>query len=126
MRGGGRGFPPATINVSPCYFHTKIPSYLIPRLFVLFSLQLETLVTAINSYSCRKPQFCSDSVWYQKKFFPLFVSRVFSQIWKGRILASSHQILIGYSLRSAKTTSAQSMLYNGTMWARSDFHSFCS
>ena len=126
----GAGIFPANMNVSPGYFHRKkeekriepkeVSSYLIPLLLVLFSLQLEILVIALNSYSCRKPQFCSDSVWYQKKFFPLFVSRVFSQIWKGRILASSQQILIGYSLCSAKTTSAQSMLYDGTMWARSD------
>ena len=105
------------MNMSLGYFHRKIKekriepkevsSCLIPLLLVLFSLQLEILVTALNSYSWRKPQFCSDSVWYQKKFFPLFVSRVFSQLFKGRILASSQQILIGSSLCSAKTTSGK-------------------
>ena len=117
VRGGGRGFPRLQSTFPPGYFHKKIeekrieskeiPSCLIPRLLVLFTRQLEILEIALNCYSCRKPQFCSDSVWYQKKFFPLFVSRVFSQIWKGRILASSQQILIGYSLCSAKTTSGK-------------------
>ena len=93
------------MNVSPGYFHTKIEEK--KNQLVLFTRQLEILEIAQNSYSCQKPQFCSDSVWYQKKFFPLFVSLVFSQIWNGRILASSQQILIGYSLCSAKTTSAK-------------------
>ena len=35
LRGGGRGFPPATVNVAPGYFHRKIepkeiPSCVIP------------------------------------------------------------------------------------------------
>ena len=100
----GPGFPPANMNMSLGYFHRKIeekrieskeiPSCLIPCLLVLF---------------------CSDSVWYQKKFFPLFVTLVFSQIWKGRILSSSQQILM-----LSKNNFRQSMLYNGTMWARSD------
>ena len=85
------------MNMSLGYFHRKIeekrieskeiPSCLIPCLLVLF---------------------CSDSVWYQKKFFPLFVTLVFSQIWKGRILASSQQILM-----LSKNNFRQSMLHNG-------------
>ena len=48
---GGRGFPMATMNVVPCYFHRKIeemkpkeiPGHLIPRILVVFTQQLEIL-----------------------------------------------------------------------------------
>ena len=54
LRGGGRGFPPVTKNVAPSYFHRKIepkeiPSCLIPRLLVVFTRQLEILVTTLAS-----------------------------------------------------------------------------
>ena len=53
LRGRGRGFPPATMNVFPAYFQRKmkkiepkeIPSCLIPCLLVVFTRQLEILVT---------------------------------------------------------------------------------
>ena len=57
LRGRGRGFPPVTKNVAPSYFHRKIegkkepkeiPSCLIPRLLVVFTRQLEILVTALK------------------------------------------------------------------------------
>ena len=53
LRAGGRGFPPPTMSVVSGYFHRKteenrtkrIPSCLIPRLLVVFTWQLENLVT---------------------------------------------------------------------------------
>ena len=61
LRGGGRGFPPAIMNVFPGYFQRKIepkeiPSCLIPRLLVVFTRQLEILVTTLhysNSIFCK-------------------------------------------------------------------------
>ena len=55
LRAGGWGFPSATMNVVPGYFHWKIeekepievPSCLIPRLLVVFTQQLEILVTTL-------------------------------------------------------------------------------
>ena len=49
---GGRGFPLATKNVVPGYFHRKIepkeiPSSLTPHLLVVFTRQLEILVKAL-------------------------------------------------------------------------------
>ena len=46
----GWGFPLATENVAPGYFHSKveeIPGRLIPWLLVAFPRQLEILVTAL-------------------------------------------------------------------------------
>ena len=53
-RGGGWGFALAIMNVAPCYFHREIesketPSCLIDRLLVVFTRQLEILVTALTS-----------------------------------------------------------------------------
>ena len=54
LRAGGLGFPAATMNVTPCYFHWKIEekkgpkeilSCLIPHLLVIFTWELEILVT---------------------------------------------------------------------------------
>ena len=52
LRGGGQGFPPATMNVAPGYFHRKIEeekkepkeirSCLIPRVLVVFTRQLKS------------------------------------------------------------------------------------
>jgi len=56
LRGGDWGSPPATKNVAPSYSHRKkrrkiepkeIPSCLILRLLVVFTPQLEILVTAL-------------------------------------------------------------------------------
>ena len=57
LRGGGQGFPPATMNVASSYFHMKveekiiqpkeIPSCLTPCLLVVFTRQLEILVTSL-------------------------------------------------------------------------------
>ena len=52
LRAGGRGFSPATKRVVPGYFYWKIepkeiPSRLIPRLLVVFTRQLEILVTTL-------------------------------------------------------------------------------
>ena len=52
LRAGGRGFSPATKRVAPGYFYWKIepkeiPSRLIPRLLVVFTWQLEILVTTL-------------------------------------------------------------------------------
>ena len=52
LRGGGRGFPPATMKVFPSYFQRKIepkeiPSCLIPHLLVVFTQQLQILVTTL-------------------------------------------------------------------------------
>ena len=52
LRAGGRGFSPATKRVAPGYFYWKIepkeiPSRLIPRLLVVFTRQLEILVTTL-------------------------------------------------------------------------------
>ena len=60
LRAGGRGFSPATKRVAPGYFYWKIepkeiPSHLIPRLLVVFTRQLEILVTTLldgNYCSC--------------------------------------------------------------------------
>ena len=54
LRGGGWGFPLATMNVAPRYFHREIeskeiPSCLIDHLLVVFTRQLEILVTALTS-----------------------------------------------------------------------------
>ena len=58
LRDGGCGFPLATINVAPGYFRKKnkrrnialkeIPSCLIPCLLVVFTQQLEILVTSLR------------------------------------------------------------------------------
>ena len=51
LRAGGRGFPPPTMSVVSGYFHRRkiepkeIPRCLIPRLLVVFTWQLEILVT---------------------------------------------------------------------------------
>ena len=55
LRAGGRGFSPATKRVAPGYFYWKIepkeiPSRLIPRLLVVFTRQLEILVTTLSTY----------------------------------------------------------------------------
>ena len=55
LRAGGRGFSPATKRVAPGYFYRKrrkiepkeIPNRLIPRLLVVFTRQLEILVTTL-------------------------------------------------------------------------------
>ena len=53
LRGGGRGFPPATMNMAQGYFQRKIEpkennNCLIPRLLVVFTLQPEiSLVTPL-------------------------------------------------------------------------------
>ena len=51
VRGRGQGLSPAAMNVSPGYFHSKIeekfPSCFIPCLLVVFTQQLEILVTAL-------------------------------------------------------------------------------
>ena len=52
LRAGGRGFSPATKRVAPGYFYWKIepkeiPSRLTPRLLVVFTRQLEILVTTL-------------------------------------------------------------------------------
>ena len=56
LRAGGGGFSPATKRVAPGYFYRKnrrkiepkeIPSHLIPRLLVVFTRQLEILVTTL-------------------------------------------------------------------------------
>ena len=54
LRAGGREFSPATKGVAPGYLYWKIeakeiPSRLIPRLLVVFTRQLEILVTALVS-----------------------------------------------------------------------------
>ena len=60
LRAGGRGFSPATKRVAPGYFYWKIeekiepkeiPSRLIPRLLVVFTRQLEILVTTLQYYN---------------------------------------------------------------------------
>ena len=55
--GGGGGFPVATMNVAPGYFHRKIekikpkeiPRHLIPRLLVVFTQQLEILLFILTN-----------------------------------------------------------------------------
>ena len=55
--GGGWGFPVATMNVAPGYFHRKIekikpkeiPRHLIPRLLVVFTQQLEILLFILTN-----------------------------------------------------------------------------
>jgi len=52
LRGEGRGFHLATMNMAPGYFQMKIEpketlSCLIPCLFVVFAQQLEILVTTL-------------------------------------------------------------------------------
>ena len=54
---GGGGFPVATMNVAPGYFHRKIekikpkeiPRHLIPRLLVVFTQQLEILLFILTN-----------------------------------------------------------------------------
>ena len=58
LRGGGWGFLPATINVAPGFFHRKLEkkkrskkelsSRFILCLLVVFTWQLEILVTSLN------------------------------------------------------------------------------
>ena len=57
LRGGGWGFLPATINVAPAFFHRKLEkkrskkelsSRFILCLLVVFTWQLEILVTSLN------------------------------------------------------------------------------
>ena len=49
LRGGGRRFPPATfIGIRRKIEPKEIPSCLIPRLLVVFTRQLEILVTALE------------------------------------------------------------------------------
>ena len=56
LRAGGRGFSPDTKRVAPGFFYWKIeekkpkeiPSHLIPCLLVVFTRQLEILVTTLN------------------------------------------------------------------------------
>ena len=55
LRAGGRGFSLATKRVAPGYFYWKIepkeiPSRLIPRLLVVFTWQLEILVTTLGLF----------------------------------------------------------------------------
>ena len=55
--GGGWGFPVATMNVAPGFFHRKIekikpkeiPRHLIPRLLVVFTQQLEILLFILTN-----------------------------------------------------------------------------
>ena len=55
--GGGGGFPVATLNGAPGYFHRKIekikpkeiPRHLIPRLLVVFTQQLEILLFILTN-----------------------------------------------------------------------------
>ena len=52
LRAGGQVFPPASMNVASGYFYWKIkpkeiPSCLIPHLLVVFTWQLEILVTTL-------------------------------------------------------------------------------
>ena len=56
IKSRGLGFPPATMNVTPGYFHRKIepkeiPSCLIPHILVVFTQQLEILVTALYMHN---------------------------------------------------------------------------
>ena len=56
IKSRGLGFPPATMNVPPGYFHRKIepkeiPSCLIPHILVVFTQQLEILVTALYMHN---------------------------------------------------------------------------
>ena len=56
IKSRGLGFPPATMNVAPGYFHRKIepkeiPSCLIPHTLVVFTQQLEILVTALYMHN---------------------------------------------------------------------------
>ena len=57
LRGRGWGFPLATVNVFPGYFHAKnrrktepkeIPSFLIPCLLAVFTRQLKILGTSLT------------------------------------------------------------------------------
>ena len=60
LRAGGWGFTQGTMNMAPGDFHRKIeeiimepkeiPSCLIPRLLVVFTQQLEILVTSLSSW----------------------------------------------------------------------------
>ena len=59
LRAGGRGFSLATKGVAPGYFYWKIepkeiPSRLIPHLLVVFTWQLEILVTTLHSTRLRR------------------------------------------------------------------------
>ena len=60
LRAGDRGFPPASMNITPGYFHRKIeakeiPNCLIPRPLVVFTWQLEI------SYLSESPATCLSS-----------------------------------------------------------------
>ena len=64
LRAGGRGFSPATKRVAPGYFYWKIepkeiPSRLIPRLLVVFTRQLEILVTTLDLEHSGRYQFAA-------------------------------------------------------------------
>ena len=56
LQAGGQGFPPASMHITPSYFHRKtedkykkeIPSCLIPHLLVVFTRQVEILVKTLN------------------------------------------------------------------------------
>ena len=56
-KSAGGGFPVATMNVAPGYFHRKIetikpkeiPRHLIPRLLVVFTQQLEILLFILTN-----------------------------------------------------------------------------
>ena len=56
ITGWGQGFPPASMHITPSYFHRKtedkykkeIPSCLIPHLLVVFTRQVEILVKTLN------------------------------------------------------------------------------
>ena len=55
LRAGSQGFPWATKNVAPGYFHRKIepkeiPSCLILHLLDIFTHQLEILVATLKNY----------------------------------------------------------------------------
>ena len=52
LRDEGWGFPPATMDIAPGYYQMKIepketPSYLVPCLLVVFTQQLEIVVTTL-------------------------------------------------------------------------------
>ena len=56
IKSRGLGFPLATMNVAPGYFHRKIepkeiPSCLIPHILVVFTQQLEILETALYMHN---------------------------------------------------------------------------
>ena len=74
LRAEGRGFSPATKRVAPGYFYWKIeekpkpkeiPSRLIPRLLVVFTQQLEILVTTLHQGSHQERYFINSEkeIW---------------------------------------------------------------